>query len=299
MNWKKHLLAVGAIMVMAAATGCTAAAVPQQQEPAAAPMNRLGGVAAPANAGAEPTAVVGVNRAMYVPFGKSSHVFVDQDNGTVFVARMPEEIYDVNGEKIGPEGLAKGNIVEIYGNGIMAESYPGQYNGVTKMQVVSEGSPADADQYNDLIDQIYQEPDPAEPPTLQARYAIPEAIVSAAIERGGYTWGYEDENGQMQNVVACGPHLLQMELRDLTLPGATPIELGFYPDAPKEVKVVRWPASQLGTMDSAAIEEGEPVAVETADGEYAMEAEPGYVYGVTGIWENGEVEYGFVALEKK
>ena len=296
MNWKKHLLAVGAVMVMAATTGCAAAAV-LQQEPAAAPMNRLGGVAAPAASGTEP--VIGVNRAMYVPFGKSSHVMVDQDNGTVFVVRMPEEIYDVNGEKIGPEGLKKGNIVEIYGNGIMAESYPGQYNGVTKIQVVAEGSPADADQYNDLIDQIYQAPDPAEPPAMQAKYKIPEAIVTAAIQRGGYSWGYEDEDGQMQNVVACGPHLLQMELSDLTLPGATSIELGFYPDAPKEVKVVRWPASQLGTMDSAAIDEGEPVAVETADGEYSMVAEPGYVYGVTGIWENGEVEDGFVVLEKK
>lgn len=293
---KMQWLAAGALAMALAATGCTAAAA--QPEPSALPMKRNIDAAAPVSAGtAEPE--IGVNRAMYVPFGKDSHVMVDQETGMVYVVSMPEEIYNRNGDKIAPEDLVKGNIVEIYGNGVMAESYPGQYHGVTKIQVVEEGAPSDADQYQDLIDQLYQEPDLNSPPTMQVEYRTPDAIVTAAIQRGGYSWSVEGEDGQMQSTIACGPHLLQMELSDMKLPGATQFALDFYPEAPREVRVVRWPAEQLGTPDAAEITAGEPVPVEEQEGVFALAVEPDYVYGVTGVWDRGEAEFGFVALKKE
>lgn len=75
-------------------------------------------------------------RAMYIPFEDSGYIMVDQDSGTVFTVTMPEEIYDQNGKKITEQDLEKGNILHIYGDGIMLESYPGQYPGVTKIQVI-------------------------------------------------------------------------------------------------------------------------------------------------------------------
>ena len=34
------------------------------------------------------------------------------------------------------EALVAGNIVQVTGNGIMLESYPGQYPGITKVEVI-------------------------------------------------------------------------------------------------------------------------------------------------------------------
>ncbi len=56
--------------------------------------------------------------AVYVPYGEGAHIFVGEQAG-VFVATFPEEIYDINGNKITKEQLVKGNVVEIYGNGMM------------------------------------------------------------------------------------------------------------------------------------------------------------------------------------
>lgn len=93
-------------------------------------------------------------RAMYVPFEDSGYIMVDQDSGTVFTVTMPEEIYDQNGKKITETDLEKGNILYIYGDGIMLESYPGQYPGVTKIQVSKEGTPSDADSYQEIVEQL-------------------------------------------------------------------------------------------------------------------------------------------------
>ena len=43
--------------------------------------------------------------------------------GVVYTVTMPEEIYDIKGRKITAAELEKGNILTIYGDGIMSVSY--------------------------------------------------------------------------------------------------------------------------------------------------------------------------------
>ena len=50
---------------------------------------------------------------------------------------MPDTILDENGKQITWQELKRGNLLDIYGDGIMLESYPGQYPGVTRIKVVS------------------------------------------------------------------------------------------------------------------------------------------------------------------
>ena len=76
----------------------------------------------------------------------------------------------------------------------MMQSYPGQYPGVTKIKVMEQGTPADADRYQELIDTIYQEPDPAEPPSLDVNYRTDQAVVTAMTTRGGFHWEYKDKD---------------------------------------------------------------------------------------------------------
>lgn len=235
--------------------------------------------------------------AMYVPFGEDSHIFVGEQAG-VFVATFPEEIYDVNGNRISKEQLVKGNMVEIYGNGIMLESYPGQYPGITKMKVVEEGNPSDADVYQEIVDEIYQEPDPAEPPILNVEYTTDLMNAVVIVNRGGYEWVYMDRDGLSNAVVADSVPVLDWktgeELVDITV--SEPLELTLHFSAePQEVEVIRYDASLLGKAQEEP--EGEKVTVEKRDGKPVLSGVTGgYVYDITGIWENGRANYGFITL---
>lgn len=235
--------------------------------------------------------------AMYVPIAEDFNIFVDQEVGTVFTITFPEEIYDVNGNKITKEELVKGNIVKLYGNGIMLESYPGQYPGISKIEVMEEGQPSDADQYQSLVDEIYQEPDPAEPPTLDVKYTTELANTTAATNRGGYEWTYTDKDGLSNAVVADSTHVLTWgdQLLDINLSEPLDMTLSFSV-YPKEVQVVRYDSALLGTEE---MPEGEAVTAEERDGEWILpQVEGGYVYEVTGIWENGRATYGFLTVAK-
>lgn len=237
--------------------------------------------------------------AMYVTFGEEGgYVFIGEETASVFTASFPEEILDVNGNIIKKEQLINGNVVKIYGNGIMAESYPGQYHGVTKMEVIEEGNPSDADQYKDIIDSIYQEPDPAEPPMLGIEYTTESAVISAGANRGGYEWAYTDKNGESQSVKTDSAHILQWtEMIDVRLENPTDLTLHFSKE-PKEVVVVRWSEELKGT-ESEEYPEGEEVVVEVVDNKYMLKAvEAGYIYQVTGSWDNGSVEFGFITVKK-
>lgn len=235
--------------------------------------------------------------AMYIPFGEKGHIFVSEQAG-VFTVTFPEEIYDIDGNKITRDQLVRGNVVKIYGNGIMLESYPGQYPGVTRIEVTKQGDPSDADEYQNLVDEIYTEPDPAEPPTMNLGYSTDLASVVVIVNRGGYEWVYTDDDYLSNAVVADAAHVLQWkvgeELVDVKI--AEPLDITLYfSKMPEEVEAVRYDSALLGAED---IPEGEKVSVTKKDGEFVLtDVTAGYVYDVTGIWENGRANYGFITLE--
>lgn len=233
--------------------------------------------------------------AMYVPFGEGLHIFVDEQRGAFEVAAWNEEfkVYDIKGKEIAFDQLVKGNIVKIYGDGVMMESYPGQYPGVTEIRVIKEGNPADADVYQDIVDGIYTKPDPAEPPYMQVLYTTDMISTAAMTARGSYTWSYVDEDGMSKTAAADCAHVLQWggELNDLRLTEAVDLTLHFG-KIPDEVEVVRYDMALLGTLKPPP---GEKVELVRKDGEFVIEGGQGsYVYAVTGIWENGRVEFGFM-----
>lgn len=79
-------------------------------------------------------------------------LFVDQDTQTPYIpTNINEATITFEGETIEADDLQAGNIVTVTGNGIMLESYPGQYPGITAIEVTSVGSPADAEQYAALV----------------------------------------------------------------------------------------------------------------------------------------------------
>lgn len=239
--------------------------------------------------------------AMYVPYGEDEYIMVDQENGTVFTVAMPEELYDIAGNKITKEELEKGNVLDIYGNGIMLKSYPGQYPGVSRINVVKTGMPSDADPYQNLIDQIYQEPDSSQVPYLNAEYRTETAAVTAAVTSGGYSWTYTDQKGESQSVVADTLHVLEWkEINDLSLELPVDVTL-LFSENPQTVNVVRWPSELREEMKNVEIKpDGEAIEVKEDGKNYVLNGvEPGYVYLVTAEWENGVVQYGFLTKKSE
>lgn len=164
--------------------------------------------------------------AMYIPAGEDGHLMVGEGTGNVFTVTMPDNIQDKNGKKISEEDLNRGDIVAIYGDEIMLESYPGQYPGVTKIKVVKEGKASDADQYQDILDEFWPEKDPGELPYLNIGYCASYGEVSAAATRGGYSWSYADKDGVEQNKTADSAAVTQWpDLPVMNVDGTTDMEL--------------------------------------------------------------------------
>ena len=124
--------------------------------------------------------------------------------------------FDENGNAIDPSEIKKGDFLQVEGDGIMLNSYPGQYPGISRIMRISGGTEADAEKFDEELSQILPEKDPSEIPFLNLCYTQPNAQVTAMATQGGYTWSYVDEDGNGQNVVADSAFILEWtELSDL------------------------------------------------------------------------------------
>lgn len=235
--------------------------------------------------------------AMYVICGNGYSLFIGQEDESAFSATFPEELYDVEGKKITKSDLTTGNIIKIMGDGMMLESDPGQYPGVTRMEVVKEGEPSDADKYQKMLKRYYREPNPSRPPTLGIEQKDGIAVIfHTKITAGSYKWNYVDKDGREKSAVKEGKHVLMWKkITEIDNENAKDLVLHFSKE-PQEVSVERWESSQRISGDAPdEFPKGEEVTLKTKEDRPVIpDAAPGYVYRVTAVWENGNREFGFV-----
>lgn len=229
-------------------------------------------------------------------------LFADTAASSVFTAPIPEDLTDAAGNAMTADQLVSGNRIDIYGNGIMLESYPGQYPGVTKMVMTGEGSPEDVEPYQDEINMIFAEPDLSNPPQLNIVYTASFGTVTSIINGpGNYEWTVPAEGDEANTIAACGRPVLQWDnLESVTIEGRTDMRLEGEP-LPDKATVCRWPVSAyLAESEDLDNVEGEAVTVETgADGQIILkDVEAGYVYEIVAEWEMGQAEYGFITKAK-
>ncbi len=73
--------------------------------------------------------------AVYLKNENGNSIFVNMEDGFPFRGPIPQErLYDENGKKISEKDLNNGDVLNIYGDGAIAESHPAQYRGITKME---------------------------------------------------------------------------------------------------------------------------------------------------------------------
>ncbi len=231
--------------------------------------------------------------AMVVTLSDGQVLFVDQETETPYYPTLPEDA---------PE-LAAGNVVRVTGNGIMLESYPGQYPGITKVEVVEEGAPEDAEKYADLVSQLDASRDPADPPYATVEYRTADAIVSLSPLTCSSTWTFE-QDGETQTVTTDAPHPIQYEAEGM--PEATvdrPTEVTASFDEPAVyVDVTRYLEADISEAAAAAgsVHElsasdviGETIDAQLADGGVTLTVEPGYRYALEVSFEQGIAMYVF------
>ena len=236
-------------------------------------------------------------QAVYLKKEDGNNIFVELENDMPFTGKIPqEELYDENGEKITEQDLNNGDVLNIYGNGIMAQSYPGQYNGISKIERTEQENQEYIEEYSHFLDEFFVEKEPSQRPELNVSYTDDLAAVTVMIpEAFSYTWTYE-ENGESNTITTDAPHILQTNPTEVTkLSEPMKMELMF-DVKPESVQILSWEDSLLGQYQDSTdqIPDGTPVEVqENEEGNPEFTAQPGCVYLVQGQWENGTADYGF------
>lgn len=234
-------------------------------------------------------------------------LLADRDNGTVFTTSIPNDLTDNDGKKITSEILKAGDYVDVYGDGIMLQSYPGQYPGVNKMVVTGEGTEDELKQYQDVIDMVFAEPDTSEVPAAGVVYSSSLGQTMGVMSGpGNYTWTApsgvsETDSSEDNTVTACGAAVMQWEDLEKMAIDTGKTDFTISCDlTPTKVTVRRWTEDQYPTSDGDNYDaSAEDVTTEqNDDGEFIIkDVEPGYVYEVTINWEYGDAQYGFRTAE--
>lgn len=289
---------IGAVLALAClmgASGCSAAA----------PATSGSGTASAARNISEEDAMF-ESEALVIASDEAGLLFIDTETETPYTPGdlAQARIVGADGEEIPASDLARGNLVRVVGNGIMLESYPAQYPGISEVEVLKTGSAADADPYNELVAQVRPAKDPAEPPYAALSYRTDDAVVTAALTLVTSTWPGTDEAGVADERPASAVALAPDALADARIPHA--LEATVELDTPATtVRAVRWRESDLAHAAEAAggyaalaeDQPGEEVAVSIADGTASLTIEPGWRYALTAAFADGEVTYAFTVTE--
>ena len=237
-------------------------------------------------------------KAVYLKKEDGNSIFVNLTDEYPFTGNIPEgELYDEDGKKITQEDLNSGDVLNIWGNGVIAESYPAQYNGITKMERTQQSNQEYIEKYGHYLEELFVEKDLSELPYLNVCYT--DELADAAVmipDPLGYTWTYTDESGESQSVTTDAAHVLQtepVEVKKISEPMTMELE---FDEVPGNVKLLVWDETLLGQYQDSTdqIPDGTDVEVtKNEKGNLEFTAKPGSVYLVQGQWEQGTVEYGF------
>lgn len=238
--------------------------------------------------------------AVYLKDEQGNGIFVQTDTEMPFFGTIPQELYDEKENKITEEDLNSGDVVKIWGNEAIAQSYPAQYPGITKIQIEEKENKEYIEKYGHYLEEFIAVPDETELPYLDISYKQPNALVTAAVDTvASYIWEYSGDDGKQVREESLENSVLTLpELAEIQVAGDTQAELLFCTE-PEKVEVLRWDESlkmEEGSED--AIPEGETVQIENGEaGNISITVQPGYIYMIKAFWKNGEVEYGFSVTE--
>lgn len=236
-------------------------------------------------------------RAMVAYVDDDHLLLVDTETETpYFVTNDVDDIYGMDGREIDEAELAIGNIVEVVGDGIMLESYPGQYPGIRSLRVVEAGSPSDAAKYADLVNEVIVSSDAAQIPTGHLDYASSYGNTTVILVPLQDSWD-DSHHGDTGNHFDAGCYdeygNLTDKVIDVRIDAETEATLGF-DLKPTRLQIERKPLTNSYQLDLRADDMDVPLHMENGVATFTME--PGYLYEVEAEFSKGEVDYAFYTI---
>ena len=106
-------------------------------------------------------------KAVYLQKEDGNSIFINLTDKYPFTGTIPQgELYDEDGEKITEKDLNNGDVLDIWGNGIIAQSYPAQYNGITKIQRTEQANQEYIEEYSHYLEELFVDKDTSKRPNL-------------------------------------------------------------------------------------------------------------------------------------
>lgn len=91
-------------------------------------------------------------KAVYLENENGHSIFVELEDGLPFTGPIPQnKLYDENGKKISEKDLNNGDVVNIYGDGGMLDSYPAKYPGITKIEITEQTNQENIEKYGHIL----------------------------------------------------------------------------------------------------------------------------------------------------
>ncbi|MCI8367572.1 MAG: hypothetical protein HFJ66_08280 [Eggerthellaceae bacterium] len=251
---------------------------------------------------AVPEESVGEKSQAMVIIAGDTPLFVDTATQTPYVPTIPTDgLTDADGNAISVSQLAVGNIVEVTGNGIMLESYPGQYPGITAVKVLQQGNPADAERYEDIVEQVTGfEMDDDAVPYASLAYSTDLANTSIVLGPEAYTWEFPNggvDSEELDMLEDNGD--VDDDIIDARLSAETAGTV-LFDKAPQGIAVTRMTLKAAGTgyaVDPSVPEEQISSNLNGTEADFAIAPEALYV--INASYEEGSVIYAFVALQPR
>ncbi len=222
-------------------------------------------------------------------------LLADIETEAVYFPYIPEgSLFSQEGEKIDVSELVPGDIVSVVGNGIMAESYPAQYPGITRIDVIGFDD-ALVSQYDYIIARVFAEDDPDEVPTAQVEYTIEDVgSITVALEAFSYMiTGSGDPQVSDGSCLAEDGTVLE-GVPDMVINDTNEVTVSFSRDI-DEASVMCIPLDEVqGKGLVADSNNAYGIVFDKASSSLTFDVNAGHLYTLDVSFENGEASYSFV-----
>lgn len=222
-------------------------------------------------------------------------LMADIQTEAVYFPFIPEgALFAQNGDAIEAADLVPGDIVVVTGNGAMAESYPAQYPGITRIQVIGFDD-SSLSQYDYIVSRVFAEADPNEVPSASIEYDVEDiGNITVAVDAYAYTIEGTDGTIAADGAFASAEGVVFEGVPDMVISDTDHATVSFTADVTEAV-VTCIPTADVPDVGLVAdLPSGYSIPFELDPSSLSLTVEPGHLYNLLVRFDNGEASYAFI-----
>lgn len=235
------------------------------------------------------------NNSVVLYVKNDSVLMADLDTESVYFPYIPANgLFGEDGQPIRISDLIPGNLVVVSGNGAMAESYPAQYPGITKIEVVGFDD-SYVSQYDYIISRVFPDVDPSEVPTAAAEYDVAD-VGSITIALDAHAYSIQTPNGEesADGAITTEDGIVLEGVPDMVIADTHSVRVSFSVEI-TEASVLCLPTEDVPGVGLVADLDSEYSIIFDDEAEaVSFSVDPGNLYTVIIQFDGGEAAYSFI-----